>query len=447
MKRFLLWLLGGMALLGVIGSLGFRFWFHQFLESDHCRQWLAAAISGALHARGELLPVQASSGTLYSDGFAAQDGPAFRNLQADQIHAETRFGYWAWSCDIERMEVARLRVDLRDTPAVITPAVQPQPGVAGPWCDSQFTLRQFVVENLELSLDAGTLKGMRLTALPDEHAPGEWLLAGRGGTLKLEALPVGLTDWRIENCELRAHGGTLFLTSAQLRGSEHGEVALEGELVPGNTASARGHAGFSGVPVASLLPPDWRARLSGKLGGRLDFSPPAGSPDDGSLIQGELSLSDGQLTALPILDQIAAVTHTDGFRQMRFRKASARISRLAGVWTVTNFTAESEGLARLEGSFTIKAGQIDGVLQAGASPSTLEWVPGARERVFTVSRDGYLWTPVRLSGPAVHPREDLTPRLAEAATAQSINEVRQSVRDSAKGVLDLVTPLLPELLP
>ena len=37
MKRFLLWLLGGMALLGVIGSLGFRFWFHQFLEYESDR--------------------------------------------------------------------------------------------------------------------------------------------------------------------------------------------------------------------------------------------------------------------------------------------------------------------------------------------------------------------------------------------------------------------------
>ena len=83
------------------------------------------------------------------------------------------------------------------------------------------------------------------------------------------------------------------------------------------------------------------------------------------------------------------------------------------------------------------------MIQAGVAPSTLEWIPGARERVFTVSRDGYLWTPVRLSGPIAHPSEDLTARLAQAATVQSINEVRQSVRDSARGLLDLVTPLIP----
>ena len=444
MKRMLLWLLGVVALLCLVGALGFHWWFRHFLESDGCRQWVASTINGALHASGELLPIQASENSLYSDGYAARNSLVFRTFQADQIRAETRFGYWDRSCVVDRLEIARLRMDLRDsTSAVSESPVRPQPKGSAPWRETGFKLRQLAIENLELGLAAGNLKGMRLTALPDEQAPGDWLLAGRDGALKLEVLPAGLMDWKVETCEARVHGGTLFLTSARLRCCEHGELTVDGEIMPSNAASAKWHSAFSGVPVAPWLSPDWRARLTGNIAGHLDVSASPDSPADELLLQGEISLSDGQLTALPILDQIAAVTHSDGFRQMRFRKASARISRLAGVWTVTNFTTESEGLAKLQGSFTIKAGQIEGVIQAGVAPSTLEWIPGARERVFTVSRDGYLWTPVRLSGPIAHPSEDLTARLAQAATVQSINEVRQSVRDSARGLLDLVTPLIP----
>jgi len=127
-------------------------------------------------------------------------------------------------------------------------------------------------------------------------------------------------------------------------------------------------------------------------------------------------------------------------------KGTAQIVRSAvsnGTLRVNGFPIESEGLFKIESAFEIKAGQIEGTLQVGVVPSALQWVPGAKESVFTTSRNGYLWTPVRLSGPADHPSEDLTARLAAAAAEKTVNDVRQGVHDTAKGVLDLVVPLLP----
>ena len=73
---------------------------------------------------------------------------------------------------------------------------------------------------------------------------------------------------------------------------------------------------------------------------------------------------------------------------------------------------ESEGLIRVEGSFTIEHGQIDGTFQVGLTPATLQWIPGSQGQIFVSSRDGYLWSPMKLSGAGGPPRgrPDSAPR-------------------------------------
>jgi hypothetical protein len=77
-------------------------------------------------------------------------------------------------------------------------------------------------------------------------------------------------------------------------------------------------------------------------------------------------------------------------------------------------------------------------VQLGVTPSSLQWLPGSQERVFTVSRDGYLWSPVRISGLAAKPKEDLSPRLAAAAKSALFDTAEGAAQDatgSAKGLL------------
>ena len=455
MKRFLLWCAAILAVLAIAGAIGFRVWFYSFLQSEDCRQWLNRTLGAALHAKGELMPVNATTGALYSDGFAARDGEVFQSLRADQIRAEVRFGFWARTCTVDHLAMARLRLDFRGQPPAkgakgFQPVTPPDAStmVQTHSKPSRFTLREITADDLQLLWSAGALKGTRLTAAPNDGVPGEWLLTGRNGTLQLANLSgngvTGPSDWRIESLDARIHGQTLFLTSAQLRTSDRGELRLEGELMPDQPEAARGHATFSGLSVAPWLPEDWRARLSGSFSGQLELR---AEPGGGVKSEGSLALLDGELTALPVLDEIAKVTHTDGFRRMRIQKANADLVHSGDEWTVSKLTAESEGLMKVEGAFSIKGRRIAGALQVGVAPAALEWIPGAKERVFTVSRDGYLWAPVRLSGPAEHPEEDLSSRLAAAAAVQAASDVRKSVHDSAKSVIDLVAPLLPEGLP
>jgi hypothetical protein len=112
---------------------------------------------------------------------------------------------------------------------------------------------------------------------------------------------------------------------------------------------------------------------------------------------------------------------------------------------VKNFVAESDGLIRAEGEFTIENGNIDGNFQVGVTPSSLQWLPGSQAKVFTVSRGGYVWAPMHLTGPANKPTEDLSPKLIAAAQGAVIEGVQNAAgeavktgKDAAKSVLDLL---------
>ena len=165
-------------------------------------------------------------------------------------------------------------------------------------------------------------------------------------------------------------------------------------------------------------------------------------------MSGSLTLAQAQLEALPVLDQIALFTKTQQFRRLALNKVSADFRQEKGKLEVRNFVAESQGLIRIEGGFAVVNGMIDGTFQVGVVPTSLQWLPGSQERVFTQQRAGYLWTPMRLSGPLSKPGEDLSPRLIAAAQGAIIQGVENSVRDTiqtgkdaAKGALDFLMPL------
>jgi hypothetical protein len=197
---------------------------------------------------------------------------------------------------------------------------------------------------------------------------------------------------------------------------------------------------FDGVDVQPLLTPDWRERLTGKLVGQATIQAPLGTGDAARAVtvSGSAALMDGQLTALPILDEIGTWTHTERFRHVELTHASADFTRTPDRLEVRNLIVESEGLIRVEGSYTVVNGQIAGNFQVGLTPATLQWIPGSQEEIFVESRGGYLWTSMRLSGPAAHPEDDLTPRLVAATGKGVIEGAAGTVKKAAEGVLDLL---------
>ena len=70
-----------------------------------------------------------------------------------------------------------------------------------------------------------------------------------------------------------------------------------------------------------------------------------------------------------------------------------------------------------------------------------EAIPGAREKVFTESRNGYLWAPMTLTGPLHHPREDLKERLVSAAQEQFAKGFLAPLFKPGKAVLELLNAI------
>jgi hypothetical protein len=74
----------------------------------------------------------------------------------------------------------------------------------------------------------------------------------------------------------------------------------------------------------------------------------------------------------------------------------------------------------------------------------LSAIPDAPEKVFTESRDGYLWTAMNLKGPMHHPHEELHDRLVAAAQEQFAKGFLAPIFKPGKIVLELLKALYPE---
>ncbi len=331
------------------------------------------------------------------------------------------------------LDGSRVTLPEKPSPAADAPVRGTGFGFAKNWLPNRVELGSATVAETHLRWRDGALAGMRLEIVPQD---GGWNLAGSGGTVRHAAWP----ELELATLKLRYREPSLFVQSVELRQSTGGSLAVSGEVRPQEMLdlSAKG----SGISVTPLLPPDWRVRLHGDLSGDVRVQTPLparGAP----LLSGAIALHGGQLEALPVLEQIALFTRTAQFRKLALSRASGDFRHDGTTLSVTNFAAESEGLIRMEGAFTVVRQQIDGTFQVGVTPASLQWLPGSQERVFTAARGGYLWTPLRLTGPLSKPQEDLTPRLTAAAKGAVFERAEgmardavQGVREAAKGVLD-----------
>ena len=450
-SRLLLLGLGALVVLAVILAIGGRAWIESYLKSDRFRAFVSRKTSETLAAQGEFAPLHFSGTTFYSDGFKARGSTQswFSEMRIDQIRADVsarRFFDRVWQ--IERIEAQQLAIRL-DGPRIELPPAPPVPPDTikprgGRWFPDRVEIGSAAIRETSLSwggtdASSGSLERTALGIAPHE---GGWNILGTGGRLRHGGFPPA----ELIAASLRYHEPTLFIQSAELRQGASGALSVSGEVEFGRSLDLR--TTFVALPITPHLPEDWRVRLRGDLAGDLNIRSPL--PTAGELVcSGTVNLVNGQLDALPILDQIALFTRTQQFRRLSLSKASAKFTQQRERLEVQEFVAESEGLIRVEGTFAVENSIIDGTFQVGVTPASLQWLPGSQERVFTEQRGGYLWTAMRLTGPVAKPEEDLSPRLIAAAQGAVIQGVENTVKDAvqtgkdaAKGALDLLMPLL-----
>ncbi len=447
--RLALWAIPAFFVLLVIGIFVAKAAVDAYLRSEGFRQFVAQKTGQTLHADTELAPLHFSGANIFSDGLRANGGrdAAFADLQIEQIRTEIslrRFFEKVWQ--IEQIDIQRLRVNLTgpraDRPVEPTanpleaPKTERQTESTG-WLPNRVEVGRAVIHDTQLLWTDGGLRGTAFELQPHE---GGWQIAGQGGRLEYAKLP----PLDVAALQLRYRAPSLFINSAELRQPGGGSVQATGEVNFERELDLR--LTLVNLDTAPYLSDDWRVRAKGRLSGEVTVRsalPAIGSPQ----IKGSLKLTDGELTALPVLDQIAIFTRTQQFRRLTLTNASADFEQQGEKLRVTKFIAEAEGLIRMEGDFTIEAGLIDGAFRVGVTPGSLQWLPGSQARVFTESRGGYLWAPMRLTGPVNKPSEDLTPRLAAAAQGAVIEGVQNAAGEAIKTGKDAVKSALDLLLP
>jgi hypothetical protein len=450
-KRCVLWTLILLPVLLVAVYFAARSWIYNYLRGEEFRRFVSRATARTLQADGEFAPLHFTGMNIYSDGFKARgsERAAFSSLAIEQIRADLSLRRWqerVWQ--IDNLEAQRVdlqldgsRIALPEAPRGIP--VKPSTKHAGGWLPNRVEISTASVQNVNLSWgqankDVGSVRGTRLVATPND---GAWEIAGNGGRLEQSGFP-GL---EVESLRLLYRAPTLYVQDARLHRGMTGSVNVDGEVKFGESLDLRGK--LAGIDVTPFLSDDWRVRLHGKLGGEVRVRGSLPSPQPPA-ISGSLELSEGQIEALPVLDEIAMFTRLQQYKRLALSRVSADFRQENGVLHATKFIAESTGLIRVEGGFTVANGQIDGSFQVGVTPTSLQWLPGSQDRVFTETRAGYVWTLVRLTGPLDSPGEDLSPRLVAAAKDAAIEKVENTVQSAVetgkeviKGTLDRLMPL------
>jgi hypothetical protein len=263
--------------------------------------------------------------------------------------------------------------------------------------------------DLHAVLDEGALtaSGIRVDVKPDGGSRS-FRAEASGGEIRLphEFMPA----IRLDRARLRYQDGAVFLTHLCADAWRDGCFEVSGEW-DRDTRRFSFEGGLSGVKCEEILSETWAKRLIGTLSTDL-----AADNHVGKLVaHGRLVLHNGTLTALPVLDMLAAYADTRRFRVLALSEAHADWRWEKDLMELSNIVIASEGLARLEGRVIIRGRELDGNLRLGLVPGTLANIPGAETDVFTPGERGLLWAPIHLTGTLDKPREDLSDRLIAAA--------------------------------
>lgn len=257
---------------------------------------------------------------------------------------------------------------------------------------------------------------------------------GKGGTFKQGVLP----EARVAGFKLHYARPALRIDEGTLALGEKGVVFVSGGFRFAEKSSMDIALRAERCPLPAFLNQQWNSKLTGTLAGSVRLQRDAEEPLRSN---GELKITDGLLKNVPALDKAAMLTGKERFRRMSIERVSATYEWNAPRLRVEKFVFESRGLLCVEGEFSVKNGAIDGAFQLGVAPEVADAVPGAREKVFTTRRDGYVWTDVKLTGPLRAPRDDLKKRLVAAATEHFAKGILAPLLKPGKATIESIEEL------
>ena len=408
----------GLIVAGVLGAGVLYAMVRGYLHSDDFRRFLSDKASAAVDVDGEFTPFRWDGLAVDTAAFEASGMGVIKGLRVDGLHTEVgvrglRRGVWEIrESRMQRLEVA-MDVRERDPAAALPPRKKWPASLAqgAGWLPREVELQGLDVREvvMKAAFDQGpaSVSGMRVRVEPAGKKLA-YRLEAAGGTLRL---PFGwVPELRLDRIRLRYQNGQVFLNHAAAAAWQDGHLEASGEWdVVARRYSLEGDV--SGVKCEQVFNEDWSKRAIGDMSSDFTLGNAAGAP----VARGHLKVLNGTLTALPLLDSLAAYADTRRFRVLALSEARTDWKWQSGEILLFNLVLASEGLARLEGTLSIRGRALDGTFRLGLAAGTLATIPGAETDVFVAGERGLVWAPLRITGTLDDPKEDLTDRLVAAA--------------------------------
>lgn len=423
MMRFTLLLM----LVAAIVSVGGYVWLRQYLSSKEFRQLIVTEAEKSLRAKTSLSALRWDGFQVNSDFFEASGDSSLQQLSIEGIKTGIDAGgvvRGVWSVSPSRVTKLSATFDTTAVPLPETVIEEPVPAPVvkkSSWYDSWIPQKvetdALIVSDSHIKVitrdGIGQINGTRWEVEPSDTVAKFKLRANAG---KINLPYSWAPEAKLERMRMTYQTGYLYLTDATLRLYENGHLDLAGEM-DFSQKSYSLEGSLRDVYCHEVLPPDWRQRLTGKL--ETAFELRSGNPNP--TLKGRLNIHQGMLTALPVLDKLAAYSQSLRFRTLTLHTAECDYEWSGDRIILTNVKLGSEGLVRMEGKITLtRVGPnqpyaMSGDFQVGLAPGTLAQIPGAEEDVFLPGPRGLLWAPMHLSGTTDEPKEDLSARLMAAA--------------------------------
>lgn len=400
-----------------------------YLHSDKFRKFLSAEASKVAAVSGEFSPFRWQGLAVDTDGFHAKGEGLVTEIRADGLHTEIGLGgigRGVWEVresGVRRLEVsldARKRVD-REAADAAEKKSESQASRSG-WLPKDAELEGAKIGEVSVKaiLEQGlvTADGMRVR-VDQSRAKKGYLAEIAGGTVKVpfDFVP----ELRLDKIKGSYQDGRVFITDAGLDIWEKARIQGSGEYdLREGPYVFEGSA--TGISCENVFGETWAKRLTGDITSKFILTNGQGAFS----ASGDLVMENGVMTALPILDALAAYADTRRFRVLTLNEAHTDWRWSGGSLFLDKMVLASEGLVRLEGGMAIRGREIDGVFRLGLAPGTLSTIPGAETDVFLPGERGLLWAPLRITGTLDDPKEDLTDRLVAAAGARMFDKIPET---------------------
>ncbi len=448
MRKSLAIICGVVLLIAAIGYFALTRSIDHFLKEGALDRELGKKTAVILGADTGYLPLFWRGLSVHSDGLLARGKPprALRELRAANLRAQCSLrDLWQRKWTINRLQADRLEVAFGTAASKqlanifpAEPALQPQIDTPSPL---KLVIRETIVRHTDIfwgekDESVGALRDVESKFYPNGSALdaiGNKGIFQQTGWPELRVLRIQ-AHYTKPKLEIQAAGFALGKTE---------DVAVNGEFDFGEKGGIRLHARAAEAPAEPFLKGFWRGKFEGTFDGDSQIEKKFEKDAKVNAV-GALTFIRAEIHDVATLNRIATLTHHRQFEHLKLNELRGRYEWKGSKLAVSELRMEQKDLFRIDGEFAIENERIEGKFRVGATEDVLSAIPGAREKVFTESRDGYLWTTMNLSGPMRHPHEDLHDRLVAAAEEQFAKGFLAPIFKPGKVVLEMLKALYPE---